>query len=72
MGRKKKLILTDDDLKEVLSEDYFYEHGLNPALKHLVEFQQQNTYGGMFYHARTFSRGRFWRFFFARDINDFL
>lgn len=34
---RKKLTLTEEDKKTILDENYFYEYGMNPAFKNLVE-----------------------------------
>ena len=69
---KTKSGLTPELEKEMLGEDYFYEHGMNPALKNYAKMMGENTYGGAMMFERTPVLGRSPRFFNARDIWDFL
>lgn len=38
--------LTDEEVKKMMGEDYFYEYGLDPSLKQLASIIQNNTYDG--------------------------
>ena len=70
----KKLTLTPEREKELLGDDYFYEHGLNPALKNLIQIQAENTYMGArptFKTPVTQAQPRK-IMFAARDIKDYL
>ena len=44
-------------MEEVLSEDYFFEHGLNPALKNLKDLFAQNYTKEGLPRARTLALG---------------
>lgn len=70
----KKIKLTPEREKELLGENFFYEHGLNPALKNLIQMQSENSYLGIKPSIKTRISEALPRkmFFAARDIKDYM
>jgi hypothetical protein len=68
-----KVVLTAEKEKELMGENFFYEHGLDPSLKNLVQMQAENLYYGVRPNARTPVKERPRKLLFAnRDIKDFM
>lgn len=54
-----------------MGEDYFYEYGMDPNVKHLVKLYHQNTYEGNAY-AKTTTVNYPGRFLLSRNFNDLM
>ena len=64
--------LTQEEIsKKILGEDYFYEYGMDPSVKHLANIYHQNSYEGNAFPITTpiTYPGRI---LFSRNFNDFL
>lgn len=57
--------------QQILGEDYFYEYGMDPSVKHLVKIYQQNTYEGQSFPNVTKITYPS-RILFSRNFSDFL
>lgn len=63
--------MSEDKVKQIMSEDYFYEYGLDPSLKKLTAIMSSNmTKEGIpVVNTAVRRKSRLWMF---RDMDDFL
>ncbi len=64
--------ISEERLRQLYDENFFYEYGANPNLKHLIQLMQENTTYGLTPVHRTLVMGASKRWFPFRDYNDFV
>ena len=60
------------ELEKLNDPNFFYEHGQNPALKQLLQYQMENNPEGQWFDFRTYFKDKYTKVAYARNIEDFL
>jgi len=69
---KKMITASEAEIKELYDENYFYEHGSNPAYKKYIEIASENTIGGESPDYRSFIKDNRQRSILALTWDSFL
>ena len=67
-----KANLSEERIKQLYDPNFFYEYGMNPAMKNLIQTMQENTENGNKPSMKTVVKGQPKRWFPFRDYEDFL
>ena len=64
--------ISEERIKQLYDPNFFYEYGMNPNMKQLIQIMQENTEIGAKPTMRTTVKGQPKRWFPFRDFDDFL
>eukprot|EP01017_Pseudomicrothorax_dubius_P024418 TRINITY_DN2594_c0_g1_i1.p1 TRINITY_DN2594_c0_g1~~TRINITY_DN2594_c0_g1_i1.p1 ORF type:complete len:212 (+),score=74.15 TRINITY_DN2594_c0_g1_i1:69-704(+) len=68
----KGQVASEEEIKALYDPNTFYEHGNNPAYKKLMEISVENMPEGRLLDYRTYVVNKYVKFFWARNLEEFI